>query len=69
MTTGCAFSRTSSASAASAATSAPRWSSAPKLLSGLMLDHRKDADDLFAPLRPHMGEFIRSLKERGRDAG
>ena len=40
-----------------------------KLLSGLMLDHRKDADDLFAPLRPHMGEFIRSLKERGRDAG
>ena len=34
-----------------------------------MLDHRKDADDLFAPLRPHMGEFIRSLKERGRDAG
>ena len=39
------------------------------LLSGLMLDHRKDADDLFAPLRPHMGEFIASLKARGRDAG
>ncbi|HEV7271457.1 DUF3861 domain-containing protein [Pseudoxanthomonas sp.] len=40
-----------------------------KLLSGLMLDHRKDADDLFAALRPHMGEFIASLKARGRDAG
>ena len=40
-----------------------------KLLSGLMLDHRKDTDDLFAPLRPHMGEFIASLKARGRDAG
>ncbi len=35
-----------------------------KLLSGLMLKHRGDADDLFAPLRPHMGEFIRGLKQR-----
>lgn len=35
-----------------------------KLLSGLMLAHRKDADDLFAPLRPHMGEFIKELKQR-----
>lgn len=40
-----------------------------KLLSGLMLEHRRDADDLFAPLRPHMGEFIQGLKRRGRDAG
>ena len=39
-----------------------------KLLSGLMLDHRKDADDLFAPLRPHMGEFIRTLKQRNSAA-
>ena len=38
-----------------------------KLLSGLMLDHRKDADDLFAPLRPHMGTFIAALKTRSRD--
>ena len=35
-----------------------------KLLSGLMLAHNKDADDLFAPLRPHMGEFIKELKQR-----
>lgn len=35
-----------------------------KLLSGLMLEHRKDADDIFAPLRPHMGEFIKGLKQR-----
>lgn len=35
-----------------------------KLLSGLMLDHRKDADDVFAPLRPHMAEFINGLKQR-----
>ena len=35
-----------------------------KLLSGLMLAHRKDADDVFAPLRPHMGEFIKDLKQR-----
>jgi len=34
-----------------------------KLLSGLMLAHRKDADDVFAPLRPHMGEFIKGLKQ------
>ncbi len=40
-----------------------------KLLSGLMLDHRTDTDDLFAPLRPHMATFIASLKERGRNAG
>ena len=40
-----------------------------KLLSGLMLDHRKDTDDLFAPLRPHMGDFIASLKERTSNAG
>ncbi|RZA36107.1 MAG: DUF3861 family protein [Lysobacteraceae bacterium] len=39
-----------------------------KLLSGLMLDHRKDADDLFAPLRPHMGEFIKGLKQRNSGA-
>lgn len=35
-----------------------------KLLGGLMLKHHEDTDDLFAPLRPHMGEFIRSLKQR-----
>ena len=35
-----------------------------KLLSGLMLQHRKDEDDLFAVLRPHMGEFINELKQR-----
>jgi len=35
-----------------------------KLLSGLMLTRRRDADDLFAPLRPHMGEFIKGLKQR-----
>ena len=35
-----------------------------KLLSGLMLDHRKDADDLFAPLRPRMEEFIERLERR-----
>ncbi|MDR6839998.1 DUF3861 domain-containing protein [Pseudoxanthomonas sacheonensis] len=34
-----------------------------KLLSGLMLEHRKDANDVFAPLRPHMGEFIKGLKQ------
>lgn len=39
-----------------------------KLLSGLMLDHRKDADDLFAPLRPHMGDFIKGLKQRNQAA-
>ena len=39
------------------------------LLSGLMVDHRKDTDDLFAPLRPHMGTFIAALKDRARDAG
>lgn len=37
-----------------------------KLLSGLMLDHRKDAQDLFAPLRPHMGEFIKGLKQHNQ---
>jgi hypothetical protein len=40
-----------------------------KLLSGLMLDHRKDTDDLFAGLRPSMVEFIQRLKQRSRDAG
>lgn len=35
-----------------------------KLLSGLMLNHRKDADDVFAALRPHMSEFILDLKRR-----
>ncbi|MBD9479605.1 DUF3861 domain-containing protein [Pseudoxanthomonas sp. PXM02] len=40
-----------------------------KLLSGLMLDHRKDSDDLFAGLRPPMMEFIQTLKQRSRDAG
>lgn len=40
-----------------------------KLLSGLMLDGREDTDDLFAPLRPHMGAFIAALKERTRNAG
>jgi hypothetical protein len=39
-----------------------------KLLSGLMLKYRGDADDLFAPLRPHMGEFIRGLKQRNDTA-
>jgi hypothetical protein len=39
-----------------------------KLLGGLMLDHRKDADDLFAPLRPHMGDFINGLKQRNQAA-
>ena len=37
-----------------------------KLMSGLMLRHRKDEDDLFAPLRPHMSEFIQGLKQRNR---
>lgn len=37
-----------------------------KLLGGLMLAHRKDADDVFAPLRPHMGQFIDGLKRRNR---
>lgn len=37
-----------------------------KLLGGLMQDHRKDQDDLFAPLRPQMGEFIQGLKQRGK---
>ncbi|WP_425479728.1 DUF3861 domain-containing protein [Pseudoxanthomonas wuyuanensis] len=40
-----------------------------KLLSGLMLQHRKDSDDLFAPLRPHMPGFIQGLKQRNRDNG
>jgi len=35
-----------------------------KLLSGLMLKHRNDRDDVFTPLRPHMGEFIKGLKQR-----
>ena len=39
-----------------------------KLLSGLMLQHRKDEDDLFASLRPHMGEFIKDLKQRNSAA-
>ena len=39
-----------------------------KLLSGLMLQHRKDEDDLFAALRPHMGEFIKELKQRNNAA-
>ena len=39
-----------------------------KLLSGLMLQHRKDEDDLFAALRPHMGEFIKELKQRNSAA-
>ena len=37
-----------------------------KLLSGLMLDHRKDAEDMFALLRPHMGDFIKGLKQRNQ---
>lgn len=37
-----------------------------KLLSGLMLKHRGDTDDLFAPLRAHMGEFIRGMKQGNR---
>jgi hypothetical protein len=40
-----------------------------KLLSGLMLDHRKDTEDLFDGLRPPMVEFIRKLKQHSRDAG
>ena len=39
-----------------------------KLLSGLMLNHRDDADDVFAPLRPHMGKFIDELKQRNAAA-
>ena len=39
-----------------------------KLLGGLMLDHSKDAEDLFAPLRPHMGDFIKGLKQRNQAA-
>jgi hypothetical protein len=35
-----------------------------KLLSGLMTAHDKDADDLFAPLQPALGEFIKGLKQR-----
>lgn len=35
-----------------------------KLLSGLMLAHRKDEDDLFAPLQPAMRDFIQGLKQR-----
>ena len=35
-----------------------------KLLSGLALAHRKDEDDLFAPLQPALGEFIKGLKQR-----
>ena len=41
---------------------------ATKLLSGLMLDHRKDADDLFSSLRPHLGEFIKKLKQSNSSA-
>ncbi len=37
-----------------------------KLLGGLMLSHRKDEDDLFAPLRAHFGDFIQGLKQRAR---
>ncbi len=40
-----------------------------QLLSGLMLLHRNDADDLFASLRPHMGEFLQGLKQRNNAAG
>ena len=39
-----------------------------QLLGGLMVDHRKDTDDVFAPLRPHMDTFMAALKERGRAA-
>lgn len=39
-----------------------------QLLSGLMLGNRSDADDLFAPLRPHLGEFIKELKQRNNAA-
>jgi hypothetical protein len=35
-----------------------------KLLSGLMADHRKDQDDLFAPLRPHVDAFLQDLEQR-----
>lgn len=40
-----------------------------QLLNGLMLDPRKDTDDLFDGLRPSMVEFTRKLKQRSRDAG
>jgi hypothetical protein len=39
-----------------------------KLLSGLMLNHRDDADDVFAPLRQNMGKFIDELKQRNASA-
>lgn len=39
-----------------------------KLLSGLMLKHRNDEDDVFASLRPQMGKFINGLKQRGNTA-
>ncbi len=39
-----------------------------QIMSGLMRDHRKDADDLFAPLRTPMGEFIQALKQRNTAA-
>ena len=35
-----------------------------KLLSGLLVSHRKDDDDLFAPLQPALAEFIKGLKQR-----
>lgn len=35
-----------------------------KLLSGLMLAHRNDADSLFEPLQPAMRDFIQGLKQR-----
>nr|WP_295382633.1 DUF3861 domain-containing protein [Pseudoxanthomonas sp.] len=35
-----------------------------QLLSGLMASHRKDQDDLFAPLRPHVDTFLQDLRQR-----
>ena len=39
-----------------------------KLLSGIMLQHRQEEGDLFAALRPHMGQFIKDLQQRSRAA-
>lgn len=33
-----------------------------QLISGLMQDHRKDEDDPFATLRPHLREFADGMK-------
>lgn len=37
-----------------------------ELISGLMLRHRNGEGDVFAPLRPHMDQFVLGLKLRNR---